>query len=270
MSTKPLLQTGALSQAGHVRASRRLPLRGLRAVIALVRRVPLVLAAALLLACTALFATGAQATVPGGNGLIAFTSTRAGNSDIAVLDPCGAVTTLVRGPAAELRPAWSPDGRRLAFMSNRDGDFEIYVVDADGSNVRRLTDDPGNDFNPAWSPDGKEIAWNSDRGGDFKVYVMKADGTGVRRLTDAPGVDSVPSWSPRGDEIAFESSRDGKAEIYVMNADGGDQRDVSNDPNANDLNPAWSPNGRRIAFTSDRDGSNDVFVMGAEAAAPGT
>ena len=125
----------------------------------------IVLVVALLLA-SGLFANAGRPAGPKENGLIAFTSTLAGNTDIAVLDLCGRVTTLIGGPTADLRPSWSPDGRRLAFMSNRDGNFEIYLADANGSNVRRLTEDPGNDFNPDWSPDGKAIAWNSDRIGD--------------------------------------------------------------------------------------------------------
>jgi Tol biopolymer transport system component len=201
------------------------------------------------------------AVVPGGNGAIAFTSTVAGNSDIAVLDPCGATRSLIAGPTADLRPVWSPDGRRIAFMSNRDGDFEIHVANADGSNVVALTDHPDNDFNPTWSPDGRRIAWNSDRTGDFEIYVMRSDGTDVRQLTDTPGIDSVPSWSPRGDRIAFESNRDGNAEVYVMDADGGDQRNLSKNAPANDTNPAWSPEGRRLAFTSDRGVDLDLFVM---------
>ena len=232
----------------------------------------LVLAA---LAATAMCATAARAVVPGGNGLIAFTANLSGNADVAVLDPCGSVHTIIGGAAAELKPVWSPDGHRVAFMSNRDGNFEIYVANADGSDVHRLTDDPANDFNPAWSPDGRQIAWNSDRNdNDFEIYVMNADGSDVRRLTHASGIDSVPSWSPRGDRIAFESSRaPGDAEIYLMNADGSGQRDISNDHAANDLNPAWSPNDRWIAFTSDRDKvngtpNNDIFVMNANGRDP--
>jgi TolB protein len=98
--------------------------------------------------------------VPGGNGLIAFTATQNGNRDIAVLEPCGAVRTLIAGPAAELKPAWSPDGRELAFMSNRDGNFDIYVMNANGGDVRRLTDPPGIDSVPSWSPRGERIAFD--------------------------------------------------------------------------------------------------------------
>ena len=92
-------------------------------------------AVAIVLAATVL------AVVPGGNGLIAFTSTLGGDRDISVLEPCGEERVLVDGPAADLKPVWSPDGRELAFMSDRDGDFDIYVADADCGNARQLTDE---------------------------------------------------------------------------------------------------------------------------------
>jgi TolB protein len=143
----------------------------------------------------------ARAVVAGGNGLIAFTATVNGNRDIAVLEPCGSVRALIAGPAAELKPAWSPDGRKLAFMSDRAGSFDIYAAKADGSDVRRLTDDPSNDFNPSWSPDGRRLAWNSDRSGDFEIYVMDAS-------------------SPDGTAIAFASDRSGRFQLYAMRHDG--------------------------------------------------
>jgi WD40-like Beta Propeller Repeat len=99
------------------------------------RRRHLWVAAAFAAAITSIAGRGG-AVVPGGNGLIAFTSTVAGNADIAALDPCAAVREIIEGPDAELRPVWSPDGRRIAFMSNRDGDFEIYVANADGSGIQ--------------------------------------------------------------------------------------------------------------------------------------
>ena len=130
------------------------------------------------------------------------------------------VTRLTDNDADDWSPAWSPDGRRIAFDSNRDGDFEIYVMNADGSGVTRLTDNDADDWSPAWSPDGRRIAFDSDRDGDFEIYVMNADGSGVTRLTDNDADDWSPAWSPDGRRIAFDSNRDGDFEIYVMNADG--------------------------------------------------
>ena len=141
--------------------------------------------------------TNAGAVVPGGNGRIAFSSLMAGTTEIVGLDPCGATRTLIGGPG-HIAPCVVPRWPAHRVPSNHDGDFEIYVADADGSDVVAVTDDPGGDLNPAWSPDGRRIAWNSDRNtGDFEIYVMRDDGTDVTRLTNAQGIDSVPSWSPR-------------------------------------------------------------------------
>ena len=129
---------------------------------------------------------------------------------------------------------------QIAFMSDRDGDSNIYVMDADGGNVQQLTDDPPWDWDPAWSPDGTRIAFHSDRDGDEDIYVMDADGGNVRQLTDDPGWDWDPAWSPDGTRIAFNSDRDGDWDIYVMDADGGSVLQLTDDP-GRDWAPAWPP-----------------------------
>ena len=108
----------------------------------------------------------------------------------------------------------------IAFWSDRDGDQEIFVMDADGSKVRQLTDNDDRDSRPAWSPDGERIAFRSDRDGDDEIFVMDADGSKVRQLTDNDDWDLGPAWSPDGERIAFRSDRYGEDEIFVMNADG--------------------------------------------------
>lgn len=144
---------------------------------------------------------------------------------------------LTDDPDSAARPDWSPDGKRVVFDSSRHGpnpdgtgNREIYVIDIDGSNERRLTDDPGTDMDAEWSPDGSRIAFQSDRAGQFDIYVMDADGGGLVRLTEDPDYDASPTWSPDGTMIAFETKRDGDFEIYVMNADGTGQRNVTNNP----------------------------------------
>ena len=152
---------------------------------------------------------------------------------------------------------------RIAFYSSRDGDLDIYVMNADGSGVTRLTEHPGDDWGPDWSPDGQLIAFTSERDGDLDIYVMNADGSGVTRLTEHPGDDEGPDWSPDGQLIAFTSERDGDLDIYVMNADRSGVRQLTDNP-GRDWSPAWSPGGGLIAFTSERDGNTDIYVMNAD------
>jgi len=154
-------------------------------------------------------------------------------------------------------------GGYIAFTSDRDGNNEIYVMKADGSEQTRLTSNGGQDYFPAWSPDGTRIAFVSDRDGNNEIYVMKADGSGQTRLSNNPALDSYPAWSPDGTGIASVSNRDGNYEIYVMNADGSGQTRLTSNP-ASDLYPAWSPDGTRIAFVSDRDGNREIYVMNAD------
>ena len=169
---------------------------------------------------------------------------------------------LTDNDARDSFPAWSPDGRRIAFDSDRDGNSEIYVMNADGSGVTRLTDNDAIDSFPTWSPDGRRIAFSSTRDGSFEVYVMNADGSGVTRLTDNDARDWSPAWSPDGRHIAFESTRDGNSEIYVMNADGSGVTRLTYN-GAADGTPAWSPDGRRIAFASGGRGNSEIYVMDA-------
>jgi WD40-like Beta Propeller Repeat len=148
----------------------------------------------------------------------------------------------------------------------RDGNPEIYSMDADGGNQTRLTHDPvlapAFDVAPAWSPDGSKLAFTSDRNGNSDVYVMAADGGNQTRLTNNPASDSFPAWSPDGSTIAFTSYRDGNGNVYVMDADGGNPTPLTSDA-SDDFDPAWSPDGAKIAFTSLRDGNHDVYVMDA-------
>src|SRR5438132_774596 len=156
----------------------------------------------------------------------------------------------------------------IAFHSNRDGDFDIYVMNADGSGVRQLTHTTVHEFDPIWSPDGKRIAFSRlDETGDFDVIVINVDGSGAINLTNNDVVhDFAGAWSPDGKRIAFASNRDGDDERLIMNADGSGVRQLTNDPASDEGDHAgWSPDGQRIVFSSTRDGGDlDIFTMNAD------
>lgn len=158
-------------------------------------------------------------------------------------------------------------GGQIAFVSTRDGNGEIYVMNADGSNPQRLTNWRQWDGYPAWSPDGTQIAYYSYLSGkDWVIKVMDSDGGNVRQLTDNGICDGAPHWSPDGTRIAYSSAADCTAErreIYVMNADGTVQRNVTNH-DADETGSSWSPDSQQIVFASNRDGDYEIYVMNAD------
>ena len=174
------------------------------------------------------------------------------------------LTQLTRNSDVDWFPAWPSDGSRIAFTSHRDGDPEIYVMNADGSNVTQLTNNSNWIWYSKWSPDGGKVAYLLGQ----EIYVMNADGSNITQLTNNSVYDGYPAWSPDGSKIAFTSTRDGdyeiygdqEIEIYVMNADGSNVTQLTDNSDV-DLGPAWSPDGSRIAFVSDRDGDWEIYVM---------
>jgi len=155
-------------------------------------------------------------------------------------------------------PAWSPDGARIAFhREDETGNWDIYVMDAGGGSIVRLTTDPATDGFPDWSPDGTKIAFRRIVSGTSQILVMNADGTGVVQVTTGPG-GSTPAWSPDGARIAFDSDRTGRAEIYVMNADGTATSQVTT---AGGSKADWSLDGTRIVFYARRNNNFDIFAI---------
>jgi dipeptidyl aminopeptidase/acylaminoacyl peptidase len=150
----------------------------------------------------------------------------------------GTITRLTTNPAEDDAPAWSPDGSRISFESDREGNSEIYVMNADGSGVIRLTADIREDRAPAWSPDGTRIAFA--RSGD--IWTMSPDGGSPTPLTADPGAETNPDWSPDGSRIAFQRG----GAIVVMAANGAAQVPLPLPSGA--ARPAWAPDGSRILF----------------------
>jgi len=153
----------------------------------------------------------------------------------------------------------------ILFSSDRDGEgnFEIYVMDSDGNNVRRLTNHPAIDAEPVWSPDQQRIAFSSNRERNYSIYVMNADGSNPRRLTPDDGSSYVsPTWSPDGKYIAFTSDRSGTNGIYWVSADGGELQALAGS-SGEDTEPSWAPD-CRIFFSSSHDGVPGIYTMNSD------
>ena len=210
--------------------------------------------------------------VPGGSYRIAFMATPGdpvaspGQWDIFSMNSDGSVVRLTSNNFFDGYPSWSPDGQKIAFSSDRDGNVELYVMNQDGSNVVRLTNtaNAGEAF-PSWSPDGTKILFVSNLDGDSEIFVMNADGSNITQLTSNTIGDAQPRFSPDGSKIVFSSNRDfpDRWEIYEMNADGTGARRVTNDGAVAEW-PAYYKDGTKILFDSNRLGTNDIFVMNVD------
>ena len=186
--------------------------------------------------------------------------------EIALIDADGTLLQrLTESPDADsTNPAWSFDGRRIAFQS---GDFNqpsIYVMNADGTERKALTAHKSHDQNPCWSPDGAHIAFSSYRDGEQGVFVMSSLGTDVRRLTDPEESCGDPEWSPTGDHIAFVAydSRARQYSLRIMHFTTGEWWTVL-DERERIESPTWSPNGDWIGFCMTADGNTDIYRVDA-------
>ena len=244
---------------------------------------------------------------------VSFLSTRDGTLEIYTMTPDGGNETRLthNDKGDDENVSWSPDGARIVHtsyhlipLSEASKAAEIYVMNADGSDRTRLTDNDAWDSQPAFSPDGAQIAFASARDGNYEVYLMPADGSNPVNLTHHEGRDMRPRWIDGGARISFISDRDGQnalyamdadgsnvtplsdavssvwspdgakvlftqgpsreKEIYVRNADDSNEIQLTDNPGFNNTAPAWSPDGSRIYFESDRDGQPEIYVMNAD------
>jgi Tol biopolymer transport system component len=170
--------------------------------------------------------------------------------------------------------SWSPDDSRILFSAMREGQWNVYVMRADGAEATKLTNNPGvNYYTPAWSPDGKQIVFSArqSKGGKGDIFIMNADGSSIRQLTTDPANDSAPAWSPDGKQIVFISDRAGKErelQLYVMRADGSEQRQLVKS-STRDYDPQWSPDGKRIVYYAEKgDNKDQVWVVNADGSNP--
>jgi TolB protein len=184
--------------------------------------------------------------------------------EIFVMDYDGARVKRITGNGSiNLSPAWSPDGREIAFVSyrkDRTGLPELMIVNSDGE-LRKAFPQQHGELNsaPAWSPDGRLLAFSSSRDGNAEIYTLRiADGT-LTRLTRNEAIDTSPAWSPNGREIAFTSDRSGTPHIYIMDAEGANVRRLTYEVGYCDA-ASWSPLGDRIAFAGRVPGGFDIFV----------
>jgi WD40 repeat protein len=211
-----------------------------------------------------------ELAVPPGSPHLVFATTLTGDSEVELYDPAAPGDHLVRlthDPATDREPALSPDGRRVVFVSDRDGDDDLYVLELEGHRLSRLTDMEGSERTPAWSPDGTTIAFSSDHDGDYDVWTVAADGTGRTDVSDAnPDGDAEPSWSPDGRRIAASDLNARVWDIRIWPVDGGHGANVTATFDGFAWEPHWSAAGDRIAFSgsSGDRGAPDAYTMDAD------
>ena len=211
-----------------------------------------------------------------GGGIISFYSDRDGNPEIYIMNANGTTQTrLTENPYHDVCPALSPDGSKILFLTSRHDStgifpnfkYEIYLMNIDGSEKVRLTENTFAETHPAWHPTGEKFTFNADYDADGfqEIYILNNDGTNLIRLTSNNSNDQWASWSPDGSQLVFCSDRDGSFELYTMNFDGSNQTRISNN-NEMEIFPEWSPAADKLAFMvaqnsmtiwiSDVDGNN--------------
>lgn len=208
-------------------------------------------------------------TISPTGGQVAFTSYMRGNPDLYVVPLGGGrPTRIAKYNGMNTGASWSPDGRRIAITLSKDGNAEIYLINAaDGTVIRRLTDNRYIDTSPAFSPDGSEIAFVSNREGSPQIYVMKADGSDQKRVSMVGSWNQTPSWSPRqGARVLAYTARDdasGKFDIVTLDLATGKLARITQNQGNNE-EPTWAPNGRVLAFSSTRSTGQGIYLANAD------
>lgn len=197
------------------------------------------------LALLALVPPAAHATFRGANGKIAYST----GGSVYTVSPDGSGRTRLTARGED--PAFSPLGLRVSFERTASGQRDIWIVQANGSGGRRLTDSSASDRDPAWSPSGAEVAWTRALSGNWEIHTMNADGTGRKRITRSSYRDYAPAWSSKG-KIAFVRNRGGNHDIYTVSPDATSLKRLTRRA-AKDTSPSWSPDARKLAFVRNRD-----------------
>lgn len=204
-----------------------------------------------------------------GRGTVVYAGEGQGRSHLWVIEP-GAVEgrPLTTGDWNDADPAVDPQGRRLAFRSDRDGFWDLYLLDLATGDTRRLTETPDYEGHPTWSPDGRWLAYEGYREGDLDIWILAIDGQQAPiQLTNHPGLDASPSWEPGGGRrIAFISDRDGSRDVFLADLDRPNDRfiNLTGSEDWAEMDPAFGPDGDRIAYATSSKGIGLIWTIRPE------